>query len=160
MNHNKPKNTVWTKNRRLSILLGITIGIPFGLSTGCGYLYSHGHLEKLFQTSFTILATRFCFLLILGALLASTAIGIVYFVRKKLKLRDIPPEEIEDERAELIRQKAALKALQCFSFLFIVSPVFLFLDYKVSIYWLLLINIVLINLIFLGFMRYYSHKLG
>ena len=156
MNHNKQKNMAWTKNRLLWILLGI----PIGLSTACGYLYSHGRLEKLFQASFTILATRFCFFLILGVLSASTAIGIIYFVRKKLKLRDIPPEEIGDERAELIRQKAALKALQCFSLLLlIVSPVFLFFDYKLSSYWLLLINIALINLIFLGFMHYYSHKL-
>ena len=58
MNHNKPKNMARTKNRLLWIFLGIPMGILIGLSTACGYLYSQGHLEKLFQASFTVLATR------------------------------------------------------------------------------------------------------
>lgn len=137
---------IWTKYQWIWMLLAV----PLGLAIGFLYLNHIGIV-----VSSTFIATS----MLLGLLGAVGPMSIIYLVKRKLKSSGVNLEEIGDERAELIRQKAAFKAVQCYILLFIISPVFLFFDYKLSVYWSLLISIIVLATFFFGFMLYYSRKL-
>lgn len=124
MNNNKSQKKIdWTKKHWLGSLLAVVGGLSI---TFLG-LHHNGKLEKLFQASYWDLFIIFIFV-VLGIGLAK---AVMYFARGKLELRGIRLEEIGDERAELVRQKAGFRAWQCFTLLAcFISPVFLFFDYK------------------------------
>lgn len=144
MNHKEQKNMLYS-------LLRIIIGLSVGLL----YLYYNGVLKKYLQeASSYVIATG----LIAGVVGVSIAVCVIYFVRRQLNSKGLCPIEIGDERVQLIQYKAAFKTLQYLSAFVCVVPIFLFIDYKLSLGWLLLIIFLIINLLYVCFNYYFSKR--
>jgi hypothetical protein len=131
-------------------LFEVLLGTIFCLSFGLPYLCRKG----FFQASFCDIATG----LIAGGVVVGMVLCIIYLVKKQLNAKGLCPDEIGDERAKLIQYKAAFKTLQCLSALIFLVPIFLFIDYKLSLIWTLLCLFLLINLLYVGFILFYSKR--
>ena len=148
MSHNKEQNVKFYD----VIILWALLGIFIGLSVGLLFLYANG---QCLQASSYAIATG----LVWAGVVVSIALGIIYLVRRQLNSKGLCPDEKADERAKSIQYKAAFRTLQCLSLVIFVAPIFLFLvDYKLSLGWMLLSLFLLINLLYIGFIFYFSRQ--